>query len=78
MGQVPGSLILIGKQKMDQPVLRLMEYNSKSLVELELKSIDEAISSISPGTVSWLNINGLHDLDLMKQLGEILEFQPLL
>ena len=78
MGQSPGSLILIGKQKMDRPVLRLMEYNSKSLVELELKSIDEAISSKSPGTVSWLNINGLHDLDLMKQLGEILEFQPLL
>jgi magnesium transporter len=77
-GQVPGSPILIGNQKMDQPVLRLMEYNPKSLVELELKSIDEAISSKSPGSVSWLNIFGIHDLDLMKQIGEELEFQPLL
>jgi len=77
-GQVPGSPILIGKQKMDQPVLRLMEYNPKSLVELELKSIDEAIASKNPGSVSWLNIFGIHDHDLMNQIGEALNFQPLL
>ena len=77
-GQIPGSLILIGRQKMDQSILNLMEYNSKSLVEIELKSIDEAISTISPGSVSWLNIYGIHDLELMKQIGDLLEFQPLL
>ncbi len=77
-GQIPGSLILIGRQKMDQSILNLMEYNSKSLVEIELKSIDEAISTKSPGSVSWLNIYGIHDLDLMKQIGDLLEFQPLL
>ena len=77
-GQIPGSLILIGNQKMDQTVLKLMEYNSKSLVELKLKSIEEAISTKSPSSVSWLNIYGIHDLELMKQIGEVLEFQPLL
>ena len=77
-GQIPGALILIGNQKMDRPVLKLMEYNPKSLVELELKSIAEAISAKSPGSVSWLNIYGIHDLEMMKQIGEILEFQPLL
>ena len=77
-GQIPGSLILIGNQKMDQPVLKLMEYNPKSLVELELKSIAEAISTKSPDSVSWLNIYGIHDLEMMKQIGEELEFQPLL
>jgi len=55
-----------------------MEYNPKSLVELELKSIDEALSSKSPGSVSWLNIFGIHDPGLMNQIGKVLEFQPLL
>jgi len=32
-GQIPGSLILIGSQKMDQPKIRLMEYNPENLVE---------------------------------------------
>lgn len=77
-GQIPGSLILIGNQKMDQPVLKLIEYNPKSLVELDLKSIGEAISMHSQGSVSWLNIYGIHDLEMMKQIGEKLELQPLL
>lgn len=77
-GQIPGSLILIGSQKMDQSVLKLMEYNSESMVELELQSIGEAISTKSPDSVSWLNIFGIHDLEMMKQIGETLEFQPLL
>ena len=36
-GQVPGSLILIGEQKMDRPVIRLMEYDAQDLEEKELE-----------------------------------------
>ena len=38
-GQAPGSLIFIGKQKMEKPVIQVMEYNSKNLIEKELLSI---------------------------------------
>lgn len=77
-GQIPGSLILIGKQKMEQPIIRLMEYNSAALEEKELSSIEEAIPCKSSDSVSWLNIYGIHDLDLMKRLGEIFDFHPLI
>lgn len=77
-GQIPGSLILIGSQKMDQPVIRLMEYDTDSLVDKELKSIEEAISCRDSAKVSWINIYGIHDLALMQRLGEIFDFHPLL
>ncbi len=76
-GQIPGSLILIGNQKMDQSEIRLMEYDTKGLVEKELKSIEEVIPCKNSAPVSWININGIHDLDLMKRLGEVFEFHPL-
>lgn len=76
--KIPGSLILIGNQKMEQPLIRLMEYNSKELFEKELRSFEDVSSTKSPKVVSWLNIFGIHDLDLMQQLGEALDFQPLL
>jgi magnesium transporter len=76
-GQIPGSLILIGSQKMDQPKIRLMEYNSENLVEKELSSIEETIHCKDSGQVSWINIYGIHDLDLMKRLGEIFNLHPL-
>jgi len=76
-GQVPGSLILIGEQKMDHPVIRLIEYDAEELVEKELKSIDEAIPCIESEKVSWINIYGLHDLQLIERMGEIFGLHPL-
>lgn len=76
-GQIPGSLILIGKQKMEHPEIRLMEYDTESLVEKDLKSIEEAVSCKDSDPVSWINIYGIHDLDLMNRLGEIFGFHPL-
>ena len=77
-GQVPGSLILIGNQKMEAPVIQLMEYDSDQLVEKTLDSIEETVSCKSSDPVSWINIYGIHDLGLMQSLGEIFELHPLL
>jgi len=76
-GQMPGSLILIGKQKMDHPVIRLMEYDEHELVERELSSIEEARESIASPGVSWVNIYGLHDLEVMKSVQEIYDLDHL-
>jgi len=71
-GQIPGSLILIGNQKMDRPVIRLMEYMPEGLVEKELSSMEEAGNIHDPATVSWINIYGIHDQELMGRVGESL------
>ena len=76
-GQIPGSLILIGNQKMDKAHIRLMEYNPQKLVEKDLSVIEEAASINDPDTVSWINIYGLHDIALMGNIAETFSIQPL-
>ena len=76
-GQVPGSLILIGKQKMKEPVIQLIEYDQHKLEERQLSSIEEAIPCKDSPPLSWINIYGIHDLQLMQRLGEIFELHPL-
>ncbi len=76
-GQVPGSLVLIGRQKMDRPVIQLIEYDAGQLVEKELGSIDEAIKCKENDRVSWINIYGIHDTELIRKAGEIFELPPL-
>jgi magnesium transporter len=76
-GQVPGSLILIGKQKMENPVIQLMEYDQDNLVETRLETIEEAVKCKDSDPVSWINIYGIHDLQLMQRLAEIFEVHPL-
>ncbi len=77
-GQAPGSLIFIGNQKMDEPVINLIEYSGDNLIEKKCQSIEEACVNINSKGVSWINIYGIHDLDLMKKIGEIFNFHPLL
>jgi magnesium transporter len=76
-GQIPGSLILIGKQKMEKPVINLMEYNPEHLVEKELSGIEEATTFEDPGSVSWINIYGIHDQELVAKVGETFGLHPL-
>lgn len=77
-GLAPGSLVFIGKQKMEKPILKLMEYDANALNEFELESLDQIEGSFFEQGVSWLNIYGIHDLELAKKLGEMFKLPPLL
>jgi magnesium transporter len=77
-GKAPGALVLIGNQKMDQPIIQVMQYNTDSIFEMEFDNIQEALSSRKPGFVNWINIYGIHDLQLIQDLGDTLDIPPLL
>jgi magnesium transporter len=76
-GQVPGSLILIGKQKMEETLIQLMDIEGEQLVEREMDSIEELMELKDSSTVSWINIWGIHDLELIRRIGEILDLHSL-
>jgi len=77
-GQAPGSLIFIGNQKMKKPKIWLIEYDKENLAEKELKSIEECLQCKGKDNVSWINIYGIHDLEMMERLGEIFDLHHLL
>lgn len=76
-GQAPGSLILIGNQKMDRPEINLMEYDAEHLVEKRLESIEEAELCLQNDQVSWINIFGIHDLEMIQRIGELFDLPAL-
>ena len=76
-GQSPGALIFIGKQKMDKMLTRVIDYDSVNLTEQELSNIKDGSHFRKTQTVTWLNINGLHDIERIKEVGQIFEIHPL-
>ena len=56
---------------MEQPVLQVVDCNSESLVEKEISSLKDIRPNISNEGVTWLNIYGLHEIKLIKELGEV-------
>lgn len=77
-GLSPGSLIFIGQQKVENPRICLIDFNPEDLNEKDLASMDEAKSCLSPDTVSWINIYGLHDISIIQDTGRIFNLHPLL
>ncbi|MBN1387475.1 MAG: magnesium/cobalt transporter CorA [Bacteroidales bacterium] len=77
-GQAPGSLVLIGRQKMEKPQISLMDYGSDHLVEHELDSINDCIPYLKTKYVSWINIYGIHETEMINSIGEIFNLDNLL
>lgn len=77
-GLSPGSLVFIGNQKVENVRIRVIDYDGTQLREDELKQIAQGADFKQTNTVTWINVDGLHDLDLMKEIRDTFELHPLL
>jgi len=70
IGKSPGSLIFIGNKKLEKSRIRVIRYNSSELIEKDVSSIDESFEFVNRDYVTWINIDGLHDTDLVSEIGK--------
>ena len=77
-GLTPGSLVLLGQQKMDRPIIRMMNFDSHNLIEKELESFMDGLQYVNNKSVTWINIFGIHDMDLIGSIGDEMKLPPLL
>jgi len=68
-GLPPGSLVHIGEKKAERAKITIMDYDGESFQEKEAKSVEECFSFKETATVTWINIDGVHDSELVAKLG---------
>ena len=76
-GQSPGALIFIGQKKSDSVQIKVIDYDAENLTEQELSSIKDGAHFKSGETVTWFNINGLHDIEVIREAGQAFGLHPL-
>jgi len=76
-GASPGTLIHIGEQKVDETQMTLIDYDEEHLQERVLDGIEEAFPLKDLPTVTWINIDGLHQLDIIEKVGRHFNIHPL-
>ncbi len=76
-GLLPGELVHVGQQRNDKVIINLIRYNEHEWHEYEIKSADE-IPSPDPKYVTWLNVDGLHDVSIIKSIGDHFNLHQLL
>jgi len=77
-GLAPGSLVFIGNKKMEHIRIRVIDYDKSKLNETQIDDISKGKEFKETKTVTWINIDGLHELTLMQEIGDIFDLHPLL
>ena len=77
VGLPPGSIIYVGEQKIEKVKITLTEYDEKNVEICEINSVEEIDPYTDTPQVTWVNVSGLHDTELIKQIGEKFSIHPL-
>jgi magnesium transporter len=76
-GLPPGTLVHIGEKKAEIPKITIMDYSETLFKEKEVKTIEECFLFKDTPTITWINIDGLHQVEILEKLGECYGFHPL-
>jgi magnesium transporter len=77
-GLAPGTLVHIGDQKVERVKLTLIEYGGETeVLEREIPSPSECFPFRDKPAVSWLNVDGVHQAQVIEEIGTNLGIHPL-
>jgi len=76
-GLSPGTLIHIGEKKAEKLKITVMDYDEAHFQEKEINTVEECFAFKNAPGVTWINIDGLHQVEILEKLGECYGFHPL-
>lgn len=71
IGLPPGSLKFTGKKKTENVRVTVIDYHDAEFEENEVLTISKLATYKESATASWINVDGLHDVEILSQIGEI-------
>jgi magnesium transporter len=77
-GLPPGTLVHVGEKKVESVKITFIDYDEQDFQEKEATHIEECLKLKDTATVSWINIDGLHDIELLEKLGKGFELHSLI
>ena len=76
-GLPPGELVHIGEKKTEKVKISILDYSIGKYTEKEVKNVEECFSLKRSPSVSWINVDGLHETDIIERLGNCFSIHPL-
>jgi len=76
-GQSPGSLVFIGRKKVEITGINCITYSNEMIQEHEISDVGEIKKCLRDDKVTWINLYGLQDVSVIEKIGKIFEIDPL-
>ncbi|MDY6838428.1 MAG: magnesium/cobalt transporter CorA [Thermodesulfobacteriota bacterium] len=76
-GLAPGTLVHIGEKKVEAARVMVIDYDKERFQQKELKTVEECFPFKEAPTITWINIDGLHDIEIIEKIGKCFDIHPL-
>ena len=77
-GLPPGSVVFVGEQKVEEIRITIIDYDESQYEEREVNNIEDCFPYKDTPSISWINIDGVHQVEVIEKLGAHFILHPLL
>ncbi len=77
VGLSPGTLTHVGEKIMEKARIRIIDFDQERIEEIEAESVEDFFPFAERPTVTWINIDGLHDVAVIEKIGKHFDVHPL-
>ncbi|PKP57525.1 magnesium and cobalt transport protein CorA [Candidatus Atribacteria bacterium HGW-Atribacteria-1] len=78
VGLPPGTLVHIGNKRIEKVKITIIDYDEKHFQEKEVKSAEECFPYKDKSTITWINIDGVHEIKVIEEIGKHFNLHPLI
>lgn len=78
IGLRPGELVHVGEKKVEQIKFDIIEYDETEINEQKDATIEQCLKTKEKPNVSWINISGIHDPNVIRNFGKYFGIHPLI
>ena len=76
-GLPPGTLVHIGEEKGERTKITVFEFDELSFQEREPENLGECFLFKKEPTVTWVNVHGVHEVEILEKFGNCFGLHPL-
>ena len=69
-GLPSGTMVYTGERTDEQVKIHVIDFDEATFVETELASVDACIPYKNKPTVTWINVDGVHNVPMLEKLGD--------
>jgi magnesium transporter len=78
VGLPPGSIVHIGNKRDEKVKITIVNYSETKFQEKEAKSLGECFPHKDNSTITWINIDGVHEIKVIEEIGKHFNLHPLI
>lgn len=78
LGLKPGSIVYVGEERTEKVEISIIDFNENELTTKKTDRVEDCFPYKDSPTITWINIGGIHDVEVVEKLGAHFGLHPLM